>query len=46
MGSWVRIRLPDDQAIGMPVDRPFRHGKIVEGGEWYDARTDTWQTNT
>ena len=46
MESWVCIRLPDDQAIRRPVDRPFHHGKQVEGGEWYDAWTDTWQTNT
>ena len=46
MESWVRIRLPDDQVIGMPVGRPFCHGKIVKGGEWYDVRTDTWQTDT
>ena len=38
MESWVHIRLPDDQAIRRPADRPFCHGKQVEGGEWYDDR--------
>ena len=46
MGSWVCIHLQDDQVIRRPIDRPFRHGMQVGGGEWYDARTDTWQTNT
>ena len=46
MESWVCIRLLDDQVIRRLVDRPFCHGKQVKGGEWYDAQTDIWQTNT
>ena len=46
MGSWVRVRLRDDQAIRRPIDRLFRHGMQAERGEWYDAQIDTWQTNT
>ena len=46
MESWVRICLLDDQVIRRLIDRPFCHGKQVEGGEWYDVWTDTWQANT
>ena len=46
MASWVRVRLQDDQAIGRPIDRQFRHGMRAEGEEWCDVQINIRQTNT
>ena len=46
MGSWVHVRLRDDQVIRRPINRLFHHGMQAERGEWFDTQIDTWQTNT